>query len=67
MGQMKSLGLPCLAYLERLEPVWTDARILTQIKASLRKDSKLRPILAFFESNPEAAPIDICRQFQAYT
>ena len=56
-----------LAYLERLEPVWTDVRIFTQIKASLREDSKLRPILAFFESNPEAAPADIRRRFQAYT
>ena len=55
-----------LAYLERLEPVWTNARIFTQIKASLREDSKLRPILVFFESNPEAAPTDIRRRFQAY-
>ena len=55
------------AYLERLEPVWTDTRIFTQIKASLREDSKLRPILAFFESNSEAAPADIRTRFQAYT
>ena len=56
-----------LAYLERLEPVWTDARVFTQIKKSLREDSKLRQILAFFESNPEAAPANIRRRFQAYT
>jgi hypothetical protein len=53
--------------LEGVEPVWTDAHILAQIKTMLREDSKLRPILAFFESNPEAAPVDIRRRFQAYT
>lgn len=52
-----------LAYLERIEPVWTDEHILTQIKASLREDPKLRPILAFFENNSGAAPADICRRF----
>ena len=41
-----------LAYLEQIEPVWTDARIFTQIKENLRQDPKLRPILAFFENNP---------------
>jgi hypothetical protein len=56
-----------LAALEGVEPVWTDAHILAQIKTMLREDSKLRPILAFFESNPEAAPADIRRRFQAYT
>jgi hypothetical protein len=53
--------------LEGVEPVWTDAHILAQIKTMLREDSKLRPILAFFESNPEAAPTDIRHRFQAYT
>jgi hypothetical protein len=56
-----------LAALEGVEPVWTDTHILAQIKTKLREDSKLRPILAFFESNPEAAPADIRRRFQAYT
>jgi hypothetical protein len=56
-----------LAALEAVIPVWTDAHILDRIKALLREDVKLKPILAFFENNPEMAPANIRHRFKAYS
>ena len=38
--------------LESCEPVWSDVRIIEQIKLAIAKDAALEPILAFFNEWP---------------